>query len=394
MIKALLFDLDDTLLGNEMGTFLPAYFQQVVRHFPEVDSQALLNSLIAGTQAMLANADPTRTLRSVFSDHFSVDVNGDAWERFDRFYRTDFARLQPLTTSRPSAREVLAWAFAAGYRVVVATSPVFPLRAIRERLRWAKLDDLPFEIITHIENSHFTKPHPEYFAEILAGLGLRPDEAFVVGNDWSDDLVPAAALGLPHWWIAAPDCEPPSSQAAPVGVGDLSAFLRWAQAELAQYQPPPPPPGWLTYQLTGNLAHVMSELADLDAAAWTERPAPDDWSFTEIICHLRDVDREVHLQRIQAVLTTDNPFISGAVTDPWATERSYQTQSGPLALQAFAAARQEIVQLLSAQPETAWARPARHALFGPSTLAEIVGWLLDHDRIHLEQIRTAKAKLV
>ena len=35
MLKAILFDLDDTLLGNSMDTFIPAYFQALTRYVAE-----------------------------------------------------------------------------------------------------------------------------------------------------------------------------------------------------------------------------------------------------------------------------------------------------------------------------------------------------------------------
>jgi len=372
-----------------MGTFIPAYFQGVAEHFADVNSAALLNGLMAGTQAMLANTNPTQTLRQVFINHFPLAQNGheaQIWARFDDFYRAGFEKLQALTTPRPEARTVLEWAGAAGYRIILATNALFPEVAIRARLRWAGLEDLPFEFITHIENSHFAKPQPEYFAEILARAGLRSHEALMVGNDWNDDILPAAQLGLATWWVAKPGREPLSG-ATPVGIGALGDFLRWAQTSLSEFEPPAPPPSRIPYRLAGNLAYVSGELVQLTEAQWKARPNAQEWSLTEVICHLRDVDAEVNLPRLNLVLNNENPFISGAVTDPWAIERNYQAQNGPEALQAWAGFRQQLMVELRAQPITAWQRTARHALFGPSTLAEIMGWALDHDDLHVEQVR-------
>ncbi len=407
MIKALLFDLDDTLLGNDLGTFLPAYFQALTRYLGGVDPAQLLNQMMIGSRAMLDNADPTRTVLGAFATHFTPGMSWEetAWRpRFDEFYRNGgYTSLRSTITVRPAARTVLDWAFSTGYRVVVATSPLFPLVAIEERLRWANVADYPFEFITHAETSHFTKPHPEYFAEVLARLGLRPTEALMVGNDWSDDLAPSAALGLPHYWIAPTGSQLPTAKASPVGIGGLSDFLKWAQTHLASFEPPAAPPTSLPYQLSGHLAAAIGILEGLPEAAWKLRPleveqseaahSEIEWSLTEIVCHLRDAEREVNLPRIHSIIAADNPFISGAVTDPWAIERDYQAQNGPAAWQAFIAARQETIAVLAAQSAEVWSRPARHALFGPSTLAEIVGWALDHDRIHLEQLRTTRERV-
>jgi FMN phosphatase YigB (HAD superfamily) len=400
MIKALLFDLDDTLLGNDMNTFIPAYMQALTQRLPPgVDAMRFFGEMLNGTRQMLASADPTRTMRDVFWAHFIPALGGEAdgWRQFfEEFYRAGFADLHSLTTPRPEARATLAWAISAGYRVVVATSPLFPLSAIRERMRWANLGDLPIEYVTHFENSHFAKPHPEYFAEVLARLGLRPNEALMIGNDWADDIVPSARLGLPHYWIAPAGSQPPAQTSAipprPVGTGDLNDFLRWAQTELADYEPPASPPGALPYRLAGNLAYAFGVLTNLSSDIWAYTPDETEWSLTEIACHLRDVEIDVHQPRLQAILTSENPFIAGLDADVWAAERNYRAQSGPEAWRAFVAARQQTMALLAEQPETAWARAARHSLLGPTTLAEIVGWLLDHDRLHLEQLRVTKQK--
>jgi FMN phosphatase YigB (HAD superfamily) len=395
VIKALLFDLDDTLLGNHLGTFIPAYFQALVQYLePGPETQRFLAELTNGTRAMVANTDPARTLRAVFEGYFFPAMRWapELWTpRFDEFYRTRFPELRPLTAHRPAARAVMEWAFASGYQVVVATGPLIPLDAIRERLRWAGVEDFPYAHITHIDNTHFSKPHPEYFAEILARLSLRPEEALMIGNDWADDIAPAAAAGLPQFWIAPPASAPPESDQPnrlhPAGIGGLETFLEWAKSALANFNPPPPPAPALPYQLTGNLAAILGTLEDLPEAAWTRKPADGGWAITEIVCHLRDVEAEVHLPRLRALVETDNPFLSGADTDPWAAERNYRSQSGPQAVHDFIAARRQTRAFLDALPDSAWNRPARHAIFGPTHLAEIVGWMLGHDRIHLEQLR-------
>ncbi len=399
MISTLLFDLDDTLLINPMETFLPGYFGQLARHFElgEVEGRRLRQAVLRGTDAVAASLDPLRDLLSVFYEHFYPAMG---WEpaaytpRFDAFYRERFAKLQPLTRPAPAARATLEWALAAGYQVVIATAPLFPLAAIRERLRWAGVGDLPYAHITAIETSHFTKPHPQYLTEILAHLGKRPAEALVIGNDWHADLVPAAKLGLAHFWVAAPGSVAPANTAHPVGLGGLDTFLTWAQANLPTLPPLAQPPAAFPYLLAGNLAEAASLLAAVPDAAWIKRPAEGEWSLTEIVCHLRDVERDVNLPRLRTVVDSDNPFLSGADTDPWAIARCYQAQAGRQAWLDFAAARQQADTFLASLPEAAWQRPARHALLGNTHLAELVGWILDHDRIHLAQLRATLQKAI
>jgi FMN phosphatase YigB (HAD superfamily) len=403
VITTLLFDLDDTLLGNDNGTFLPAYFERLAHYFAgSTGSERLTQELLTATRAMVGNTDPERRLIDVFGDCFSQGTGwakADWQTRFDQFYAGGYRELRGLTQPRPEARQVVEWAFERGYQVAVATSPLFPLAAIRERLRWAGLDDYPFALVTSVDSSHFAKPLPEFYAEVLARLGRRPDQALMIGNDWANDIVPAAALGMKTYWVtpngAAAGAAPPAParglkwmDARPIGVGPLQG-IEGALANSTEEQPTARGPG-LPYLLTGNLAALMGELADCPSELWPRRPAAGEWSLTEIVCHLRDVEQEVNLPRLQAVVKQNNPFVSGADTDPWAVERDYQSQDGRRALSDFAAARKASARLLRVQPASVWTRTARHAIFGPTQLVEIVGWFLDHDLIHLEQVRKTK----
>jgi len=399
MITTLLFDLDDTLLGNPLDAFLRGYFGQMARHFAlgEVDAKRLVDAVFYGTNVMVANTDPTRELLGIFYEAFFPKLGWEAAEnipRFDEFYQVRFPKLQPLTEYRPAARAVMEWAFGVGYQVVIATSPIFPMRAVRERMRWAGVDDFPYALVTAIEKCHFAKPHPEYFAEVLARLDKRPDEALVVGNDWEADMVPAARLGLPHYWIASPESVPPANTAHPVGIGPLEAFLEWAPLHLPALAAPALPDTGLPILLTGDLAELAGLLADLPEAAWQRRPELGEWSLGEIVCHLRDIEKEVYVPRLLATLESDNPILASVNTANWAEERGYQAQAGQEAWAAFVQARRDAYSFLGCLPESAWHRSARHPRLGNLTLARQVGRIMDHDRSHLAQVRVTRQKAV
>ncbi len=85
------------------------------------------------------------------------------------------------------------------------------------------------------------------------------------------------------------------------------------------------------------------------------------------------------------VLAEENPFLVGEVTDVWVKERHCADQDGPQALADFTAARKEALALLDGL-QTEWSRPARHAIFGPTTLQELVGFIAGHDRAHIQQV--------
>ena len=83
--------------------------------------------------------------------------------------------------------ELVDWAFAKGYRVAIATDPLFPRKAVYHRIRSAGLAPERFELVSSFETFHFTKSHPAYFAEVLGRLGWPNEPVLMVGNDVEHD---------------------------------------------------------------------------------------------------------------------------------------------------------------------------------------------------------------
>ena len=154
-------------------------------------------------------------------------------------------------------------------------------------------------------------------------------------------------------------------------------------------QAPPPVPN-LLLQLRTHLANIRGALST-GLFSWTWRPNHGEWSLTEIICHLRDVEREVHQARYKALIENDNAFLPGVSADEWAEERDYQRQDGESALAEFVAIREETIKLLESLSPQIWSRQGRHAFFGPTSMHELLGLAVRHDELHWEQIKSSLA---
>ncbi len=385
VIRAVLFDLDDTLLSNDMDRFLPAYLQLLAQEMADlVPPERLVAELLRGTAVMLANRNPERTLQQVFSEVFypAVETSEQTLApRFEAFYRGRFDQLREVTCPRSVAPAVVESIHSAGYLLGVATNPMMPAIAVTARLRWAGLpsESVPFALIASFEHFHFAKPDPAFFVEMTARLGLSPAQAAMVGNSLTDDIEPAARLGMPTFLVGDP--------AAPVGAASpLGEVPPWVST-LEQARPDPTGDGVaLEARLRGDLAALRTLCLDLSSTGWTSPGADSGWSATEIVCHLRDVDREVTLPRVEAVLSQDNPFLPASDSDQWAGARAYRKQSGIGALHDFTAARRELLARLRALGPEAWQRPARHALLGPILLHELMHIVAEHDVLHLRQL--------
>lgn len=206
-IEAVLFDLDDTLLGNRMESFLPSYFPLLSTYLKDfISPDVLVQELMIGTRAMIQNDDDNRTNSDVFWDVFCRRT-GLAREQFEpkitRFYQEEFGKLRELTKRKPAAKEIVEFCFHQRFKVVIATNPLFPMSTIQQRLSWAGIPGniYNYSIVTTYENMHTSKPHVAYYEEILNIIDAPPFKSVMIGDNWENDMVPAATLGLRTYWI-------------------------------------------------------------------------------------------------------------------------------------------------------------------------------------------------
>jgi len=232
MIRVVLLDLDNTLLENDMQRFLPPYFAALGRRMANlVAPDELVRMLLASTQVMMNNQDPTVTNQQAFEADFFPSLGHPESEVrpiIHAFYEEDFPALKKYTRPKPRARLLAKTILDRGYDVVIATNPIFPRRAIEHRLEWAGLLDLPFSLVTTYENSHFCKPNPCYYQEILDKLGCPAGDAIMVGDDFWNDIQPAMQAGLYTYWIAGASQDSPAP--SPHLRGNLTDCLAWMQS--------------------------------------------------------------------------------------------------------------------------------------------------------------------
>ncbi len=393
MSITVLLDLDDTLLANDIDKFLPVYLKALTQNLNMLPPQQVVQQLMTATQKMSAKRQGDQTLEQVFDSSFypALGVSKqDLWDSITRFYAEVFPGLQPVTQPREGAVQLVEGLFAQGDTVAIATNPLFPRAATYHRLTWAGLpvDHYPFGLVSTYENFHFSKPDPAYYAEVLGQLGWAEQPAVMVGDDLELDIRPAAKLGLPTYWVT------PAEQALPEGLhplsrsGSLNGVTAWIEEiREAKVEMDYDHPAALEAILRSTPAVLEFISRDLPAGLWNRRPEPGEWSLTEILYHLRDVDAEVNWPRIEKVCNQDNPFLPGVVTDPWAEERGYIQRNGAEGLAGFLEVRAHILTLLQALTPEGWQQPARHAIFGPTTLQELISFIATHDKVHVRQAK-------
>jgi FMN phosphatase YigB (HAD superfamily) len=395
MPLTLLFDLDDTLLDTNMDAFVPAYFQALGKHMEEhVSPEVMLRALVHGTNLMNESEDPTRTLQEVFETDFYARLGIPKTELMDvleDFYDHVFPAIGMHTRQRPDAVPLIEWAFSRGYRIAIATDPLLPRKATYHRLRWAGFDPEQFELVSTFENFHFTKTHPAYYAEVLGQLGWPDGPVLMVGNDVQRDLVPANKLGLKTYFIDGETGSNPAPSGAvqdkfEAGCGRLGDLRPWLESiDLSTLEPSYKSREAILGIMTSTPAVLQSLSLSLSEADWRHEPTRDDWAMNEILCHLRDTEREIHTLQLNLMIERPDAFIPRPDTSVWASEREYLNVDGALALQEFALARLAILDQLKRMDDEVWSRKARHAIFGPTNFIEVIGFIADHDQMHIQQ---------
>lgn len=235
MLKALLLDLDDTLLENDMSRFIPAYFRGLTECVADlIPGEKLIHELLKATHAMNSNDGSGQTNGELFESLFYPGLGFERDElkpRFERFYSEEFPKLRVLTAAKPEARRIVEWAFASGFDVVIATNPLFPATAIEQRIAWADvpIEEFPYALVTTFENMHATKAHPLYYKEILDVIGHEAQDCLMVGDNWGWDVEQPSLVGMPAYWIADPDEPPEDDCVTPVGQGSLADFEGWVR---------------------------------------------------------------------------------------------------------------------------------------------------------------------
>ena len=212
MIKAVLFDLDDTLFDHRESSgdalrrvqqshdgFRDARFDEFERRHSE-----LLEELHPDVVAGRIGLDEAREerFRRLF-ERFGVAAPADACAAAAMRYRAEY-----LAARRAVAgAEALLRAVRSRARVGIVSNNM--LQEQQEKLEYCRLAPHVDALIVSAEVG-VSKPHPGIFSVALDALGVRADEAVMVGDSWSADIAGARGAGIAAVWfnplgLPAPD---------------------------------------------------------------------------------------------------------------------------------------------------------------------------------------------
>lgn len=229
-LKAILFDLDGTLLPMDQDVFVENYFRLLACKLAPYgyDPKELIPAVYKGTNAMVQN-DGSMTNEERFWETFEKTTMRNARKDepvFEEFYENEFNQVKDKCGYTEEAKEIVDWVKEKDLRLILATNPIFPRVSTKNRAGWAGISLEDFEYVTTYEGNSYCKPNPKYYEKILERQGLKPENCLMVGNDVTEDMV-AETLGMKVFLLT--DCLINKEEQ------DISCYPQGSFEELKEY---------------------------------------------------------------------------------------------------------------------------------------------------------------
>lgn len=200
MKKLIMSDLDCTLLTIDQEKYIRIYVNQIAKMFCErgYDGKAIAKATMQASYMMMKNDGSKKNLEA-FEEAFRAIIKDNAQEIIDMFpdvYGDYYDAIKEVASVNPYAQDIVKLMREKAEYIVVATQPMFPLKAVEKRLSWTGLDVSMFDYITIYEESSFCKPSIGYYQEIMDKFGATPENTVMLGNDVNEDILPCKELGI------------------------------------------------------------------------------------------------------------------------------------------------------------------------------------------------------
>jgi FMN phosphatase YigB (HAD superfamily) len=198
MLKAVLLDLDNTLILYDEIEYYRDYFEKIHRSFADIfELDVFKERLVSGTLA-LGRSSGEQSNREQFMavfarGHFEKQAN--LWQRFMNFYGNGYNEMGVNVSVPKGLHTGVQRLRQTGLKLVIASNPIFPISAQQTRMQWGGLKPEWFDLFTSIENMRYVKPRRAYFLQTCSLIGVAPENCLMVGNDPVNDMA-AAGAGL------------------------------------------------------------------------------------------------------------------------------------------------------------------------------------------------------
>ncbi|ARJ14718.1 HAD family hydrolase [Staphylococcus lugdunensis] len=197
-IKAVVFDLEGTLLDRKKSRdkFIEEQYERFHDYFVHVQLADFKKTFIELDDDE-DNDKPNLYKEIIKQFHIDRLTWKDLFRDFEmHFYRYVFPYYDTLyTLEQLTERNYLTGVIANG----------------KSKIKQFRLHSLGIEhVINYLSTSEmvgYRKPHPKIFEDMIAQLGITPNEMMYVGDDALNDVAPARAMGMVSVWFKQEDAE-------------------------------------------------------------------------------------------------------------------------------------------------------------------------------------------
>lgn len=142
----------------------------------------------------------------------------------------------------------------------------------------------------------------------------------------------------------------------------------------------------ILYQELANGQRILNSLlSGLSQAEAQVKPAPDSWSFLEVVCHLYDEESEDFRQRLNIMLQRPNEPWPPIRPQEWVTARKYNNQDLAIMLKKFNAERNKSLRWLKSLGSPDWDAECKTP-FGIFKTGDMLSAWVAHDNLHTRQL--------
>lgn len=178
-------DYDGTLVKNSEEKFMKTYFSILSRKV-KLPIEKIFNLVMDSIYEITKIEDPSKNLFERFLESISKKTgkSKDYWYNiFLDFYKNEFDELRKIIKVNEKLTNFIK---NSNYKFIFASNPLFPEIAVKKRIDFANLSPENFFYIATMENSHYAKPNPKFFAEILEKIGVAADKCLMIGDTEND----------------------------------------------------------------------------------------------------------------------------------------------------------------------------------------------------------------
>jgi hypothetical protein len=161
-------------------------------------------------------------------------------------------------------------------------------------------------------------------------------------------------------------------------------------------RPDPPSIDEILRQLEQTPTGIASIIAGVSPAQLVAAPQPGEWSALEILAHVRSC-ADVRGAAAMRLLAEDHPRFRDVSPRIHQRSTDYERIDFASSLQAFAAQRTALLEVLRGLEPARWARSATVIRNGKPvdwSVRWYGQWIASHEQVHLEQLRSTGAVVV